>query len=109
MTIVLGLGLVCLAVVSFTALAVLCRTGSGPAILHRDLFQTLSLLVLMAVTAAGIGLFGHGFNQPYGTLHILAALAVVAGTGAAIWALRPWTRLNAAPVRPDPAKAAKVA
>lgn len=92
MTIVLGTALICAAAMIFTVLAVLCRSHTPPALLQKDLTQTLSLLALMALIATGIGVFAAGFDGAYGTVHLIMAGLLALGTVAAIVLLAPWNR-----------------
>jgi phosphate/sulfate permease len=92
MTIVLGTALVSAAALIFTLLAVACRSHTPPALLQKDLTQTLSLLGLMALVAAGVGVFAAGFAAPHSTFHLILAGLVAAGTAAAIVLLAPWNR-----------------
>lgn len=95
MTIVLGAVLICGAALIFAVLAMLCRAQTPPALLQKDLTQTLCLLGLMAMIAVGAGVFAAGFNAVYSTLHLVMAGLVTAGTVAAIAVLAPWRRVSA--------------
>jgi uncharacterized membrane protein len=92
MTIVLGTALISAAVFIFAVLAVLCRSHNPPALLQKDLIQTVSMLALMAMVAGGIGVFAAGFNEAYSAFHLIMAALVAGGTAAAIVVLAPWNR-----------------
>jgi hypothetical membrane protein len=96
MTIVLGTALVCAAAIIFAVLAVVCRSHNPPALLQKDLTQTLSLLALMALVAAGIGVFAEGFNQAHSTTHLIMAGLLAVGTVAGVFILTPWNRFAVA-------------
>ena len=92
MTIVLGTAIICAAGLLFAVLAMACRSPSPPALLHKDLTQTLSLLALMAMVAGGTGVLANGFEAAYTGMHLIMAGLVAAGTVAALAFLKPWKR-----------------
>ncbi len=92
MTIVLGAALISAAVLIFAVLAILCRSDNPPALLQKDLIQTLSMLALMAMAAGGVGVVAGGFNAAYSSIHLIMAALLAVGTVAAIVVLAPWNR-----------------
>jgi len=92
MTIVLGTAIICAAALLFAVLAMACRSHTPPALLHKDLTQTLSLLALMAMVAGGTGVLADGVNGPYTGTHLIMAGTVAVVTLAALAILKPWNR-----------------